>query len=99
MRIFPCEFPYGKALFYFGTQQCVPCKTLKPILYDIEEEYGDDIPFYECDVSYNSLYRDMFAVMSVPTVILLQFRKTDRVELGRLVGCYPRERYINLLKK
>lgn len=98
MRIFPCEFPYGKALFYFGAQQCAPCKTLEPMLLELENHF-DDIPFYKCDITDNALYRNMFAVMSVPTTILFNFKITDRVELERLVGCYPKEKYINMLNK
>lgn len=98
MRIFPCPFPYGKALFYFGTQQCVPCKTLEPVLLELEDTY-DHIPFYRCDITDGNLYRNMFSVMSVPTTILFDFRKSDRIELERLVGCYPKDKYIDMLNK
>lgn len=99
MRIYPCELPLnGKAIFYIGTHSCVPCNRLMPLILDLEEEYHGYVDFYLIDATNNIEIRMQFAVMGVPAFIMCEFRDGHRLELGRLIGSYPKEKYVELIK-
>lgn len=97
---FPCQLPdYGRVIFYFGTHNCVPCRKLEPILYELEDEFGEDVKFYKCDLSEDDRYKYMFSVMGIPTVAFLEFVNGERIEHARLTGVFPKERYVNIIKE
>ncbi len=100
MRMFPCELPYnGTALICFGTQSCVPCKSVTPIFFELEDAYSD-IAFHYCDLSMNGdRYRQMFNVFGVPTIIVLKFHNGDMAEVDRISGAYPKQKYVDLIEK
>jgi len=103
MRQFPCEFPgSGKALVYFGTQQCVPCKKVLPVLFELENIYKD-VVFMACDITdgnYGSqACRELFEIRGVPTVIMFNFIDGVRHEIGRISGLVSKQKYIEFIEK
>lgn len=73
----------------FGAAWCGPCKNYTPIFDRISnnEKYSS-ILFYECDIDSSAQIKneeslvDLFAVVSVPTTIIL----SGGEEIGRFTG-------------
>lgn len=64
--------------FYFTAPWCVPCKTFGPVMEQVTA-----IPVDKVDVDLNPEMTNLYGVMSVPTVIVVD--KND-FELGRITG-------------
>ncbi len=85
----------GLALVDFGAVWCPPCKTLKPIMIEIGDEYKERVTVLEVDCDESPETAAKYGVMSMPTVLL--FRDGEAVE--KLVGFRPKAAYENLLAK
>ena len=66
----------------FYASWCGPCKTLGPILEDLEKEYSNSVEFFKADVEECYDASDEFRVMSVPTVFILK----DGEVVDKIVG-------------
>jgi len=74
-----------KHVFYFTADWCNPCKTVRPI---VEEMNRDNIiKFQLIDVDSEIELVNKFEIRSVPTFILLE----DGKEIKRITGAKTRE--------
>lgn len=64
---------------YFGAVWCGPCRMMKPML----EKLPAEIVLEKLDVDKDSELVEKYAVMKVPTIILVDKEGT---ELSRIVG-------------
>lgn len=54
----------------FYADWCGPCRMLKPILEEIEEEYGDKVNIVKINVDEYQELATEYQVRSIPTLIL-----------------------------
>ena len=80
-------------LLDFYAEWCVPCKRLGPVLDDIAEE-NPDIIVGKVNVENEADIAEEFGVMSVPTLIVLQFG----VEANKAVGFRTKAQILELLE-
>lgn len=80
----------------FGRDLCVPCKMMKPILEDLEEEYRGSARILLMNVYEYPVLARRVGVRSVPTQI---FYNAEGREVDRHVGFMPREDIIAKLSE
>jgi len=69
-------------LVEFSARWCGPCKMLAPILHQLAAEQAGRLRVAQIDVDDNPATQRRFAVMSMPTLVLL----VDGRECKRMVG-------------
>ena len=75
----------NKRILYFSAPWCGPCKTLSPIINQLQSE---GIPIEKIDVDNSSLATQNYSVRNVPTLILVS---AGGAELKRLTGVNSRD--------
>lgn len=78
-----------KKVMRFTAGWCSPCKALAPILEEIRQE-STGVEFQTIDVDENPELATSMGIRSIPTVIV----EVDGVEVQRLTGLHPKERYV-----
>ena len=80
----------------FGSNSCIPCKMIKPVLQEIAEEYKDKLNVLILDIhEYNDLAAE-YGIMSIPTQI---FFDKDGKAIGGHVGFMPKEAFEEIIKE
>ncbi|MWV46288.1 thioredoxin fold domain-containing protein [Paenibacillus sp. HJL G12] len=79
----------------FVTQWCPPCKTLLPILEEMEREEEHRLSVVKVDCSESPEIAAQFGVMGTPTVIV--FHNGEPVD--KLVGLRPKSVYQAVLSR
>ena len=82
-------------LLDFYADWCGPCKVMKPIFAEFEEEYGDRIEFESVDVEAEGALAAEYEVMSIPAFVLLK----DGEEIARRLGAMPKETFRDWLEE
>ena len=82
----------GKVFIDFYADWCGPCKMMMPIVEELSEEI--DAKFVRINVDVNEEIARQFAVMSIPTFIVMEKGK----ELGKKIGSTPKEELLEMLK-
>ncbi|WP_397356384.1 thioredoxin family protein [Paenibacillus sp. N3.4] len=75
----------------FGAPWCPPCKTLLPILEELDREYEGEISILKVNVDESQQTARLYSVMSMPTVIFF----TNGEALDKLVGLQSKDVYAN----
>ncbi len=70
----------------FWASWCSPCKLIAPIVEELASDYAGRVKMAKVDIDANPVTPGMFAVMSIPTLIL--FKGGEFVE--RIVGYQPK---------
>lgn len=68
-------------LLYFGADWCAPCKRMKPIIDEFQEE-NPDILVVKIDVDEDSESAFAYKITSVPTIVVVK----DDQEFARKRG-------------
>ncbi|MCD1261556.1 thioredoxin family protein [Paenibacillus athensensis] len=84
----------GVTLVDFGAAWCAPCKTLLPILDQLDREQPW-LTIVKVDVDYAPSSAALFGVMSMPTVVVFK----DGQAVDKLVGLRSKEAYLNIAAK
>lgn len=79
-------------LIDFYATWCGPCKSLSPIIEEIDKEH-DDLTVTKVDVDKNPDLAAKYGVMSVPTIFI---KKDDEI-IESFSGMKPKEYIENLL--
>lgn len=82
-------------LLDFYADWCGPCKAMKPIFEEFEEDFGDKIEFESIDVEAEGALAAEYEVMSIPTFIILK----DGEEISRRLGAMPKETFREWLEE
>ena len=56
-----------------GSVKCIPCKMMKPVMEDIEKEYGDqvNVVFYDVWTEEGKPYAQKYKIRIIPTQVFL----------------------------
>ena len=83
----------GKVMVDFWAPWCMPCQSLLPTIDALGEELEGNVTVAKVNVDENKALAVKSRVMSIPTVIFF----VDGVEKERLVGAYPKEKYLEII--
>jgi thioredoxin 1 len=79
----------------FWAEWCAPCRMLAPTFEKLAEEYGEHINFAKVNVDELPELANQFAVLSIPTLVLLR----DGTIVEQLVGFRPYQELARLLER
>ncbi|MNI37414.1 Thioredoxin [compost metagenome] len=79
----------------YGAPRCPPCRTLLPILEELDGEYGETVSILKVNCDEQPELAAEAGVMSMPTVIV--YSGGHPVE--KLVGLRPKPAYQGVLNK
>ena len=80
----------------FGSNTCIPCKQMKPILEELAVGYIDKLNIVIVEVYEHMDLARQYQIMAIPTQI---FFDSSGKEVTRHMGFWPREEIIAQLKK
>ena len=84
------------SVIQFSAAWCGPCKTLKPVMDKLADEYKDKAGFYYADIEDGGINTGSAAgVRGVPTVIIYK----KGIEVDRKVGGVPESNMKEFLEK
>jgi thioredoxin 1 len=70
----------------FWAPWCRPCKAIRPLLEELEQESGDRMTFAAVDIDRHPEVASRYEVLSIPTVILFEGGEPR----ATVVGARPR---------
>ncbi len=80
-------------LIDFWASWCGPCRMVSPIIDELAEEYSGRLKVCKVNVDANSELASEFAVVSIPTVVILKNGKV----LTKSVGAKSREAFSDMI--
>lgn len=83
-------------LIDFYATWCGPCKTMTPVMEQMEQKYGDRIEFQKVDVDQNEELARKYNVMSIPNIVILS---PDEEVLENIVGYHDADEMEEILSK
>ena len=84
------------SVIQFSASWCSPCKTLKPVMDKLSDEYKDRANFYITDIEDSGINTGSAAgIRGVPTVIIYK----KGIEVDRKVGGVPESHMKEFLGK
>ena len=69
-------------LIDFYADWCGPCRMMSPIIDEISEELGDKVKVGKVNVDENQDLAMEYAVMSIPTIVILKNGKVEKTFVG-----------------
>jgi FKBP-type peptidyl-prolyl cis-trans isomerase 2 len=72
----------------FGSNSCIPCKQMKPILEQLSVDYKDKLNVVIVEVYDQQALAQQYKVMAIPTQVVFD---SSGKEVARHVGLWPRE--------
>jgi FKBP-type peptidyl-prolyl cis-trans isomerase 2 len=79
----------------FGSNSCIPCKQMKPILNELATEYQGKVNVVIIEVYDNMALTRQYGIMAIPTQIIFD---TSGKEVMRHTGLWSREQITEELK-
>ena len=80
----------------FYADWCGPCQMLKPIMEELETEYGEGVKFERVNIDEEPVRAQEFEVMSIPTLV---FMDDEGKVLETMVGLREKEEIKAVLDK
>ena len=77
-----------------GSNSCLPCKEMRPVMAGIEKTFGDQVKVIFYDVSADAVPAQEYGIQYIPTQVFLDDKG---VEFHRHTGFYPQEKIEALL--
>ncbi len=78
-----------------GSVSCIPCKMMKPVMEELEKEYGSNLRVDFIDVWADPESGKRYGIESIPTQILYDAKGN---EITRHVGFWPKEEIVEAFK-
>ncbi len=78
-----------------GSDKCIPCKAMQPVMKAIEEEFGSQINVVFYDVWKDDSWAKKYNISVIPTQVFLD---ENGAEFHRHQGFYPQAEIEQLLK-
>ena len=79
----------------FWAEWCGPCRSLGPILEEIQEEIGDKAEIVKINVDENQSIAQQFQVRGIPTMIFFK----DGKQAKTLVGLQPKTEIVKSIEE
>ena len=96
------SFPLEKALdngkptlAEFGWRECIPCKAMRPILEELDEEYKGKLNVVIVEIPYHEDLAEKYGIKVMPVQILFN---SDGKEVARHAGFLPKEQIVPQLE-
>jgi thioredoxin 1 len=83
----------GTVVAYFTAPWCGPCKIIRPILQEIEDE-NDDITIVKIDIEEHPDMADVHSVMGIPSLHVY----VDGVLSGKMTGARSKQLILNEIR-
>jgi thiol-disulfide isomerase/thioredoxin len=83
------DFNGGPGMFYFYSPECPVCQGMKPIMDDLEDEYGDDFKFVRVNVDTDRGKEQARAHGLIGQPAYLIYNSANE-EVRRLMGAHTR---------
>ncbi len=80
-------------LLDFWAVWCQPCRTMAPVIEELEKELAGKIEIEKINVDENQGKASEYGVMSIPTYIVLKEGK----EVGRKIGVTAKDELLKLI--
>lgn len=80
------------AMVEFGADWCPPCKKMKPIVQDLEKQYGDKVDIVYVDVDK---YPDLAGKYNISAIPVQIFYNKQGKQVERHEGFYPRNEIVS----
>ena len=77
-----------------GSNSCIPCKEMRPVMEGIEKTFGDQVKVVFYDVWEDDAPAREYGISMIPTQVFLDEKG---VEFHRHTGFYPQEKIEALL--
>jgi thioredoxin 1 len=71
-------------LIDFYASWCGPCKTIAPILEELQNEYGNKLNIYKIDTEEEQELASMFGVQSIPSLLFVPVDGQPQMAMGAL---------------
>jgi thioredoxin 1 len=79
----------------FWAEWCGPCHMIAPIIDEIAQEKAESLKVVKLNVDENPKVARQYAVMSIPTLLMI----VDGIEKRRLVGALPKNRLLDAINE
>jgi len=79
----------------FTAAWCGPCRMQKPIIEDLEKQYGDKVKFSVVDVDENQSLAREYSIHAIPTIAIL----SNNEVVSSFVGLTSRDKLETEIKK
>ncbi len=72
------------AIIDFYADWCGPCKTVAPILEELQAEYGDKINIYKVNTEEQKELSSVFGIQSIPSLLFIPKEGQPQMAMGAL---------------
>ena len=72
------------AIIDFYADWCGPCKTVAPILEELQAEYGDKLNIYKVNTEEQQELASVFGVQSIPSLLFITKEGQPQMAMGAL---------------
>ena len=72
---------------------CAPCAMFKPVINEIEEDYGDKVVVARLNIDDEPELTQQLNIMDIPTVLVFKNGRREKL----IVGAHPKDKMINYL--
>ncbi|MCL2550500.1 MAG: thioredoxin domain-containing protein [Methanimicrococcus sp.] len=79
----------------FTAAWCGPCRMQKPIIEELEKEYGDKVKFSVIDVDVDQSLAREYSIHAIPTIAIL----SNNEVVSSFVGLTSRDKLETEIKK
>jgi len=79
------EWAYKGALpcvIDFYADWCGPCKTLAPIMEELDKQFAGKVNFYKVDTEVEHELAQVFAIRSIPSILMVPMGKAPQMSAG-----------------
>ena len=81
-----------------GSNRCVPCVQMQPIMKSVEQKYGEQVEviFYDVWTDEGHKYAEIYKIQLIPTQVFID---ENGLEFFRHEGFFPEKEIDKLLQK
>ena len=72
------------AIIDFYADWCGPCKTVAPILEELQAEYGDKLNIYKVNTEDQKELSSVFGIQSIPSLLFIPKEGQPQMAMGAL---------------
>lgn len=85
-------------LVYFSASWCTVCGKMKPVIAEIEKEFGSKVEIYKIDADRDKEIADEFEINSLPVIMLYHHNNREWLHVGIIDKAKLKEKIIPFAK-